>query len=167
MLLAYNAGGEVVGTLDYLVARDATGKVLGLYDFAAHELAGGKLRDFWTYSQGQAIGSGTWPEFLGHRAHDFLVELEGKRIVRLKHLSGHVRHRERIDGAIRDAHEAAIAQIRKEAKLRKGLDVEIMAPIVDLRAIVGGPNKPLELDEDGRTRPKRDAEGTLPVHVRE
>lgn len=167
MLLAYNAGGEVVGTLDYLVARDETGKVLGLYDFAAHEAKGGKLRDFWQFSPAQAVGSGTWPEFLGHRAHEFRVELEGKRIVRLHHPSKHVRHRVRVEDAITKAHESAIAEIRKQAKLRKGLDVEITAPVVDLRAIVGGPSKPLELDEDGRTRPKVEPEGSLPVHVRE
>ena len=47
MMLAYDAAGEVVATLDYMVARDADGKVVGLVDFAAHEAAGGKLRDIW------------------------------------------------------------------------------------------------------------------------
>ncbi|MGD0121098.1 MAG: hypothetical protein ABSC46_00885 [Candidatus Limnocylindrales bacterium] len=76
MLLAYDADGNVVATLDYLLSQD------GGTDFKAHEAAGGKLRAIWEVSG--AVGSGTWPEQLGSVAHGFKVELDKqKRIVAL------------------------------------------------------------------------------------
>lgn len=101
MLLAYNAAGEVVATLDYMVIRDDAGNVTGLVDFDAHEAAGGELTDVWIV-QG-ATGSKTWPEHLGGSAHAFRVELDGppgrKRISTLVHkVSGHRRHRMDVQG---------------------------------------------------------------------
>lgn len=92
--------GAVVGTLDYMVARNAAGEVVGLIDFEAHEAAGGRLTDIWRHSD--AAGSGTWPEFIGARAHEFRVELDGsKRITALVHKqSGHRRVRSDIEAAI-------------------------------------------------------------------
>lgn len=133
-LLAYDAAGAVVATLDHMVARDADGNVTGLIDFEAHEAAGGKLRDIWQV--GNAVGSGTWPEWLSSGAHDFRVELAGpsgaKRIAALVHkTSGYRRERAAI--------EAAIAA------------VPLVNGARDIRAIVGGPQRPLALDAEGRT----------------
>lgn len=132
MLLAYDADGNVVATLDHMVARDPDGNVIGLIDFAAHEHAGGRLRDVWDVSG--AAGSGTWPEWIGARAYDFRVEIADGRIAALVHRqSGQRRERAKI--------EAAIA---KRIALAKG-------DPADLRDLVGGPGRPLVLDDDGKT----------------
>ena len=142
MLIAYDATGSVVGTLDYMVAQDGQGNVIGLIDFAAHEAAGGKLRDIWEVSG--AAGSGTWPEWIGSPAHDFTVELDGKRIAALVHkASGHRRDRSAI--------EAAIAAVEPDAN-----------GVRDIRHIVGGPQRPIALDDQGRTVARRVTAGTQP-----
>lgn len=145
-LLAYDATGVIVATLDYVVARDEHDAVGGLVDFGAHEAAGGEHTDIWTVSN--AAGSKVWPEWLGAQAHQFRVELEGspgrKRIAALVHLeSGHRRER--------DAIEAAIAA------------TPIVGGVRDIRHIVGGPTRRLELDETGRTT-SHAASGT-PSHL--
>ena len=134
-LLAYDATGNIVATLDSMVARDADGNVTGLIDFAAHEAADGEHTDIWSVSD--ATGAKTWPEWLGGRAHDFRVELAGppghKHIAALIHReSGHRRERAAI--------EAAIAAVEPDA-----------AGARDIRHIVGGPTRPLHLDTDGTT----------------
>jgi len=143
-LLAYDQSGTVIATLDHMVAQDEDGKVIGLLDFEAHELAGGKLRDFWEVSN--AIGSGTWPEWLGIGAHAFRVELDAqKHISALIHLQS-VYRRER--AAILAAIEATV----------------IEDGFRDIRPLVGGPQLPLSLDEEGHTvvRP-RSKRKTLPM----
>ena len=137
MLLAYDAAGAVVATLDYAVqyADDPDRTPLGLVDFAAHEDAGGDLTDIWTASN--ATGSKTWPEWLGSRAHDFRVELVGpagrKRIAALVHkTSGYRRER------------AAL-----EAEIDRRIQAAGDAP-ADIRDLVGGPDRPLHLDDQGR-----------------
>jgi len=132
MLIAYDAAGTVIATQDYMVARDAAGNVIGLIDCEAHELAGGKLRDIWI--QDGAIGSGTWPEWIGARAHDFKVELgPDRRIAALVHkVSGYRRERSAIAQAI------ASAPVLDDGAL-------------DLRAVLGGPSMPLILDDQGHT----------------
>lgn len=143
-LIAYDAAGNVIATLDHLVARGEDGEVIGLVDFEAHEAADGRLRDIWEVSE--AAGSGTWPEWLGPRVHDFTVELDGKRITALVHkTSGHRRERAKV--------EAAMAKVKPDEKGHK-----------DIRHLVGGPGKPLLLDDRGRTleRPKA-APPRLPV----
>jgi hypothetical protein len=136
MLLAYDADGNVIATLDYMVARDGDDKVAGLVDFAAHEAAGAELTDVWTV--GDAAGSKSWPEWLGARAHDFRVELEGppgrKRIGALVHRDSGVR-RERAP---------------LEAQIAGQLAASGEEP-ADIRDLVGGPTRPLELDDEGRT----------------
>ena len=153
MLLAYDVAGNVVGTLDYLVryADDPDRRPLGLVDFAAHEEAGGEMTDIWTASN--ATGSKVWPEWIGSRAHDFRVELVGppgrKRIGALVHkVSGHRRERAAIDASIAARIEAAGD-----------------AP-ADIRALVGGPDRPLHLDAEGRTLPWTDGRMKLPVIAR-
>ena len=135
MLIAYDAAGDVMGTLDHMVARDDGGDAVGLVDFAAHEQAGGALTDVWNV-QG-AAGSATWPEWLGARAHDFTVELDGARIAALVHkASGYRRERAAIEAAIAQRIAAANGQP------------------ADIRDIVGGPDRPLILDDGGRTAPR-------------
>lgn len=147
MLIAYDAAGNVVATLDYMVAKDAAGNVVGLIDFEGHEQAGGKLRDVWNVAG--ATGSATWPEWIGGRAHDFAVELDAtKRIAALVHKdSGHRRERAALDAAM-----AAVEPQEDGAK--------------DIRHLVGGPGAALVLDDQGKTvgRSKRQAAGT-PGHL--
>jgi len=143
-LLAYDAAGKVIATLDHMVARDDQGNVTGLIDFAAHEAADGRLRDIWDVAG--ADGSGTWPEWLGSRAHDFQAELTDGRIRALVHPSGYRRERASI--------EAAIAERIKDAGDEPA----------DIRDLVGGPGRPLLLDDEGRTVERTMASGT-PVHL--
>lgn len=135
-LIAYDGDGNVVGTLGYMVALDEAGEAVGLIDFAAHEEAGGEMTDVWIVDG--ASGSKTWPEWLGSHAHDFRVELEGpaggKRIGALVHKeSGHRRERAAIESAIEQRIAAANG-----------------AP-ADIRDLVGGPDRPIHLDEHGRS----------------
>jgi hypothetical protein len=151
MLLAYDAAGNVIATLDYLVQYDDTPArdPLGLVDFGAHEEAGGEHTAIWQV-QG-AAGSKVWPEWIGGRAHDFRVEREGppgrKHIAALVHkTSGYRRER----AAVEDAIASRIAKA-------KG------AP-ADIRDLVGGPDRPLTLTNTGRTaRRPAPSPATLPL----
>jgi len=139
MLLAYDATGSIVGTLDYVVARDADGNVVGLVDFAVHEDVGGEHTDIWTMSN--AVGSKVWPEWLGGQASQFRVELDGppgrKHIAALVHrTSGHRRERATV-----------------EANIALRIAVYDPAP-ADIRDLVGGPDRPLQLDDDGKVKIK-------------
>lgn len=135
-LIAYDSDGNVVGTLDHLIHLDGDGNP-HLIDFEAHEAAGGEHTDYFRVEGVEVKGAKVWPEWLGKHAHAFRVELEGpagqKRIAALIHKeSGHRRDRASI--------EAVIAA----------------TPIVDgardIRHIVGGPTKHLQLDERGQTK---------------
>lgn len=132
MLLAYDAAGNVIATLDYLVAHGEAGQVVGFIDFEAHELASGALLDVWNVSG--AVGSGTWPEWLGVFAHNFrAVRGSDGRISKLIHQrSGLIRDRASIAAAV----AAVVPDVNGER---------------DLRPILGGPTKPLQLDDQGRT----------------
>lgn len=144
MLLAYDTAGNVVATLDHVVARDTDGTAIGLVDFAAHEAAGGRMRDIWDVSD--AIGSATWPEWLGARAHDFRVELDGRSIAALVHkVSGFRRERAGVASAIAARH----------------VQTPIGSP-VDLRDLVGGPTRPLVLDDTGRSVPRSRPDASTP-----
>jgi hypothetical protein len=154
-LLAYDAGGNVVATLDSMVVRTATGDVVGLVDFGAHERDGQPLAEIWTNDQ--AVGSGTWPEFLGGRAHEFRVELEpgwsrtdpnrsGYRIRALLHrFSGQRRERAEVEQAI-----AAVLAKLPPPDERTAADQAAISPA--LAAVVGAPGSVLPLDAAGRTR---------------
>jgi hypothetical protein len=137
MLIAYDQDGNVVGVMDWCVAKDKNGEVVGLIDFEAHELAGGKLRDIW--DKEGAVGSATWPEWLPGAAYEFRVELdENKRIAALVHRRTRVKRK-------RSDIEKAIAERRAATPPGEP---------VDLRDILGGPQRPLKLDEEGRTQPR-------------
>ena len=145
MLIAYDSDGNVIATLDHMVARDSDGNVTGLIDFAAHEDAGGKMRDIWGVED--AVGSGTWPEWIGAKAHDFTVELQGKQIKALVHkASGHRRERATVEAAVAARIKAAGEQP------------------ADLRDVLGGPQRPLILDDEGKTVGRSMTSGT-PSHL--
>lgn len=147
MLIAYDAAGNVVATLDHLVARDADGNVTGLVDFAAHEEAGGELLDIWNIEG--AVGSATWPEWIGGRAHDFTVEIDKRHKLPLRALvhkdSGHRRERAAIEAAL----EAA----------------PVVNGAKDLRHLLGGPNAALRLDDKGKTLGRAKQSGGTPKHL--
>ena len=153
-LIAYDADGHVVGTLDYLVAHDEAGNAIGLVDFAAHEAAGGDHTDIWTVDSGDPArpvkGSKIWPEWLGSGAHDFRVELAGKtgnkHIAALVHkTSGYRRERAAI--------EAAVSAVEPNAG----------GAAANIRHLVGGPDRPLHIDKDGKTAPR--LAGGTPKHL--
>jgi hypothetical protein len=145
MLIAYDGDGNIVATQDHACAVDDDGRVTGLIDFMAHEEAGGEMTDIWvvdTHDPGRPVkGSKVWPEWLGHRTLEYKVELDGppgqKRISALVHgESGHRRERAAIDAAIAERIAAAGD-----------------GP-ADIRDLVGGPDRPLHLDEQGRPIPR-------------
>lgn len=125
MLIAYDAAGRVIATLDYVTVRDEGGEVVGILDFAAHESSGRKLREIWDVDG--AAGSGYWPEWLGSAAHEFTVHLDGRQISALTHPSERTRTRADI--------ERRITERKAEAHGRAA----------DIRDIVGGPNRPLDI----------------------
>lgn len=93
MLIAYDGAGNVVATLDYAVFIGDDGPV-GFVDFDAQEQDA--LLDIWNVEG--AVGSGVWPEYLGSRAHEFIVERDNGRIVALVHkASGHRRERDAVN----------------------------------------------------------------------
>ncbi len=67
-LLAYDEGGVVVATLDGVWSG------VDPVDLEEHEASGGKLRRYWQVSG--AVGSGSWPEYLGASAYRYRVELD-------------------------------------------------------------------------------------------
>lgn len=152
MLIAYDAAGEVVATLDFLVLMGPKGDPYGTVDFEAHELAGGEMTDVWVVEH--ASGSKTWPEWIGMRAHDFRIELEGppghKRIAALVHKGTGVR-RQRADI------ERAVEDRIRSAEPGKAPDVT---------DIIGAPARPLRLDGQGKTVPRGPSRRPrdLPVH---
>jgi hypothetical protein len=140
MLLAYDADGNVIATLSYLLQYDAAGVPLGFVDFTGHEEAGLSHTEIWTVDSGSpdrpVKGSKVWPEWLAGRAQDYRVELAGepghKRIAALVHKkSGHRRERAAI--------EAAIAAVEPDANGAR-----------DIRHLVGGPDRPLKVDGEGQ-----------------
>lgn len=148
VLVAYDDNGNIVATRDWQVSYDESGRPVGIVDFAAHEEAGGEALDIWSVSQvidGAAPtpvrGSKVWPEYLGGRFHDFRVELVGppgaKRINALVHKTSGVR-RER--ATVESAIQQRIAETKGEP--------------ADIRDLVGGPDRPILLDDDGRAIPR-------------
>lgn len=142
--IAWDSEGNIIATLQHLVARDELGNAIGLVDFDVYENAGLKFRlkperpdAIWSVPG--ALGSAAWPEFLSGMAHDFRVgDYDGQRVLELVHVrSGHRRQRKRID--------AAIAKRIKDAK----------GEPADLRDLVGGINRPLKVDMDGRNEARQ------------
>lgn len=168
-LLAYDTDGRVIAILDQLVQLTDNG--VGMVDFEAHEAAGGSMQDIWNVER--AAGSGTWPEWLGMRAHEFRVRVDRRSahpIRELIHLeSGHRRQRAQVEAAVAER----IAQKKAEAEARTAEQVALTAsmplqrdkngrflprPVIvvapepaDIRDLIGGPGRPLRLTDDGRT----------------
>jgi hypothetical protein len=161
MLIAYDEQGNIVAGRDFQVVYDEdTGEPLGMIDFLAAEAAGIPNTEFWNLQtfdyeivNGKEVavlrdpqpvrGSKAWPEWLGGRAVEFRVVLAGppdnKRIVKLVHKkSGHERERAVIEAAIADR----IAEAQRDNRP------------ADIRDLVGGPDRPLFLDKDGKTGKK-------------
>lgn len=147
MLIAYDADGNVIASVQYQTAIDpTTGAVLGLVDFAAMEEQGVPFRgsgahvNVWEVPG--AAGSAVWPQYLGPAdIHRFRVELdERKRIRAIVHKpSGTRRTRDALERAIAERIERAAGQ---------------PADIADL---VGGPDRPLEVTPTGAVRRRPDA----------
>lgn len=155
MLLAYDSDGRVIATKAYHVVYDESHPdrpPLGIVDWGAMEEQGARFgtapgrSSIGRWRVEGAVGSGYWPEWIGAEVHGFDVELNGDRIVALvHHESGYRRDRVKIEAAIQKRIEEAGG-----------------AP-ADIRDIVGGPTRPLELDRDtGRTRDRR---APVPVDV--
>jgi hypothetical protein len=161
MLIAYDEDGNVTNTRSYQNVYDEdTGEAIGTIDFLAAEAAGIPNTAFWKITKYDHVyddkgnmtrvpvadqpvkGSKVWPEYLGGEAHQFRVILAGpegdKRIVKLVH---------RKSGVVRDR-----AKIEKAIEARKAATPP--GEPVDLRDLVGGPQRPLKLDEEGRTAPR-------------
>jgi hypothetical protein len=155
-----------------MVARDETGKVIGLVDFAAHEAAGGNHTDIWTVDSGDPAhpvkGSKVWPEWLGAGATDFRVELEGepghKRIAALVRKPTPVGDRD-TRGRFRPA--TAGGHRRERAVIEAAITDRIVkagGQPADIRDLVGGPTRPLLLDNKGQVAPRLANAGT-PKHL--
>jgi len=156
-ILYFDAEGTIIATLDVCGLPDA-GNGPRIADFASHEANGGRLRDFgdlsWTDAEGvhHATGAGAWPEWIGGaQAAEFRVEMDPHpaparaRILALVHrTSGHRRERAAI--------EAAIDAVVPNADGAK-----------DIRHLVGGPDRPLALDSEGRTGAHKI--GGTPAHL--
>jgi hypothetical protein len=152
MLIAWDADGNVVGTLDYLVMHDDEGNLLGLVDFYGIEQAGIPYTRI--YHNDGATGSGWWPEWLGTRAQDFRVEKKNGKIIALVHGKSKLRRdRATIERAIAD-------RIEKAPR-----DAEGRYENVDLRDLVGGPNRPLALTDRGRTLGRGKLQRAAPPNV--
>jgi hypothetical protein len=141
-LIAWDADGNVVATLDHMVAKDEDGNVIGLVDFEAHELASGRMREIAEVSN--AVGSGTWPEWI--RPQGFRVELDPSPVGQRAKITALV-HKESGHRRVRSDIEAAVAERINEAKARGEKKA-------DIRDLVGGPQRPLLLDDDGRNAPR-------------
>lgn len=141
MLVAYDEDGKIIATKDFHVLYDETHPdrpPVGLVDWGEmeeHDMPFARRPDRdvpggWFVPD--AVGSAFWPEWLGGAATAFRVELDGKKIRALVHReSGIRRERSAIDAAIAERIEAA----RGEA--------------ADIRDLVGGPMRPLRVDERG------------------
>jgi hypothetical protein len=101
-LLAYDADGNIIATLDAIVAMDNEENVIGLVDFIATEESGAEMTNVWVVDG--AKGSKVWPVRVAQEVYGYRVELVGpagnKRLAALVHkVTGE--RRERGDAAIR------------------------------------------------------------------
>lgn len=138
MLVAYDAGLNIIATMDYLVVYDETKPerpVKGLVDWAALEEAAREMTEVWNVSG--ATGSKVWIEWIGGRALDFRVELSGppgkKFISALVH---------KVSGHRRELLPIALA-------IKARIDAAGPGGVADIRDLVGGPDRPIRLNYDG------------------
>lgn len=146
MLVAYDAEGAVVATLDYLAVRSADGEMVGLVDFSEVEASGAALADLWRVEG--AAGSGSWPEWIGAQAHSFRVELE-------ETFARAVPRGDRPDQRIRALVHKASGHRRERADVDQAIAARIVAAghsPADVRDLVGGPDRPLAIDDEGSNR---------------
>lgn len=182
MLVAYNAAGAIVEvrrmqvlpfwlaaerglrllgvTIEGTTLTDLEGERVGLADFEGHEAEGGALADYGR--SGSAVGSATWPEWLrGRDLRNFDIEFEPG-------WSRHTARAERPDHRI----AALVHKASGHRRERADLEAEIAGRIADahgepadIRDLVGGPDRPLLLDDEGRTtvRPVARGRSDLPL----
>jgi hypothetical protein len=171
MLLAWNASGDIIAARLKQVVYDDQGSALGLVDFEAHELAGGALTDIWRVwtrrddePRVYAVGSGTWPEWLGPAVRDFRVEADPRPLVgvgghhRIKALihkgSGYRRERADLERAIEERLAVMRSNLPPEAA-DDPLPESLLLSV--LRAERGTPQRPKRVDADGRNAPPQAA----------
>lgn len=151
MLLAYDESGRVIATLDYMVHSDEEGNPVGIVDFEAVERAGVPLLDVWNVEG--AKGSGTWPEWIGSAALEFRVERDPDSSHPIRELV-HIGLPESVDHS-----GNRIPPKQGSGHRRRRDDVERMiaeriskagGSPADIRDLVGGPDRPLLLDNEGR-----------------
>lgn len=146
VLLAFDATGNILATLDWLVvAPTPDGAVI--VDFEAEEAQGHDLAAI--YPVAGAVGHGTWPEYLGGQFHEFRVELDSAgrvsalvRKPRAAFTDSRGQVHSQVPGGHRRERLAVEAAIAAAPSIAGGRDI---------RHIVGGPQRPLALDDQGRT----------------
>lgn len=183
-LLFYDRNGNVVATIDYMVARDEDGQPVGLIDFEAHEAVGGKMRDI---ADVQALDASIPPdvlrEVLGREPgpRERHVDLPRDHPYRLAHetVAGAATWPEwlgtgahdhtvvldrdrrasalihRRSGTRRDRRAITDEIERRQRAEAKAAEAEEREPDpVDIRDLVGGPEHPLRIDASGNRLPR-------------
>lgn len=148
-MVGWDADGIVRLTVELFLRYDpATDRPI-VVDFEETERAGTDLRELYCIrdrdGNDRLAGYGSWPEWLPpDKVHGrFRVDLRpgprggSPKVRALVHRQSGVRRE-------REVIEAAIAERVRRAKERDEL--------ADLRDLVGGPDRPLPLDDEGRTR---------------
>lgn len=154
MLIAWDADGNIIATLDTLVYRDpASGEAVGVVDMQTHEATGGRLRDI-AEVEG-AVQAGTWIEELGGQAHDFRVELDPEwtredpahpfLVQALVHKSSRVKRKRA------DAEKRILAALKEAQQRGEPLDLEPLIGVAQTRP--DAPDRHLRLAPDGRDAP--------------
>jgi len=127
MGLAYNAAGDVVATLDYLVRPEGIVDLVGLDEE-------GRLGE--VFSVQGATGAGTFPAYLGAQAHDYRVIQAAGKITALQHKTNGSR----------------IERADIEARIIAKLEAEQGNPQINLTEVIGAPDRPLSLTTEGKLR---------------
>lgn len=170
---------------NYIAHEEGGGENTHWWNKLVYDLKGvdKKGNAIWELRADQPVkGSKVWPEWIGAHALHFKVRLEGppgnKRITALIHKeSGHVRERAAVEQAIADRIDGHVKEAKKHgdemrANFRKRNMPESMVSMiqdpapepVDVTDLLGSPDRPLQLDDDGKTKARVKAERSkLPV----
>lgn len=147
MMIAYDADGTPIATLELLIHYDENGDPIGVIDFGAYEAAGEPLTDLWGIPG--AVGSSTWPEWLSMSdLKQFEVELHPDW-----HRADSDRPAHRVKALVHKASGKRRDRAEIESRIQERIEQANGEP-ADIRDIVGGPDRPLALTEDGETKPR-------------
>jgi len=138
MALAWDAAGNVVATLDYLVRPEGIVDLVGLDEE-------GRLVEAWSVPG--VTGAGTFPAYLGAQAHDYRVIRVAGKITALQHKTKPGSRIERAD---------------IEARILAKLEAEKGNPQINLTDIIGAPDRPLLLTAEGKLRQRAPRATTAP-----